>query len=115
VLGALINSVFLIALCATIFKEAIERCIEQKSIEKVDLMFYVSCTGLCINLVGLVIFGHGHSHSHDVKEHDVAINTAPNTNNPLIEKDSVCHPERSRTNKSCFNCICNFESYSCSS
>jgi Co/Zn/Cd efflux system component len=63
VLGALINSVFLISLSISIFIEAVKRCIEKKDLKEVNLMLYVSCTGLAINLIGLVIFGHGHSHS----------------------------------------------------
>lgn len=62
VLGALVNSIFLIALCLSILIEAIERFIETKEIQQVHLLLYVSCTGLAINLIGLVIFGHGHSH-----------------------------------------------------
>jgi solute carrier family 30 (zinc transporter), member 1 len=70
-MGALVNSVFLVALCFTIFVEAIERLIEPERIEEADKMLYVGIAGLVINLLGLLLFhqhshghGHGHSHSH---------------------------------------------------
>jgi len=73
VLGALVNSVFLIALCFTIFVEAIQRLTHMHEIEHTDWMLYVGITGFVINVVGLVLFhrhshglshGHGHSHGH---------------------------------------------------
>lgn len=69
VLGSLVNSVFLLALCFSITIEAINRFVEPKKIENVDLMLYVGCAGLFINCAGLLVFGvhnheHGHGHSH---------------------------------------------------
>ena len=61
-LGALVNSVFLLALCLSIFIEAIERFIQVETIREVNLLLYTACTGLAINTIGLFIFGHGHSH-----------------------------------------------------
>jgi len=66
-MGALVNSVFLIALCFTIFLEAIERLTDTEKIEHEDWMLYVGITGLVINLLGLLLFhqhSHGHGHSH---------------------------------------------------
>lgn len=68
VLGALINSVFLISLSISILIEAVKRCIEGTELKEVNLMLYVSCAGLAINLIGLVIFGHGHSHSVPIQQ-----------------------------------------------
>jgi zinc transporter 1 len=73
VLGALINAVFLIALCFTIFLEAIERFINPKEIESPELILIVGGAGLLVNIIGLVLFhdahhhghSHGHSHSHE--------------------------------------------------
>jgi zinc transporter 1 len=65
VLGALANSVFLLALCFSIFIDAINRYVKPEPLENVDLMLIVGGVGLFINLLGLVIFGilgHGHSH-----------------------------------------------------
>lgn len=65
ILGALINGVFLIALCMTIFLEAIQRFIEVPNITNPKLILIVGAAGLASNLVGLVLFHeHGHSHSH---------------------------------------------------
>ncbi len=52
----------MVSLCLSIFIEAIERFIEKKAIEEVNILLIVGCIGLAINLIGLVIFGHGHSH-----------------------------------------------------
>lgn len=62
VLGALVNSVFLVSLCLSIVIEAVERIVKVEKIENVELLLYVATAGLIINLIGLVIFGHGHSH-----------------------------------------------------
>jgi len=64
VLGSLINSVFLNALCFKILIEAIERLFDPKQIKDIDLLLYVGLTGLIINLAGLFLFGHAHSHTH---------------------------------------------------
>ena len=65
VLGALVNSVFLIALCFTIFVEALQRLLHFEEIEEPKLMLIVGCAGLIVNLIGLALFhGHAHGHSH---------------------------------------------------
>jgi len=65
VLGALVNSVFLVALCFTIFVEAVERLTHAHEVEHVDTLIYVGVAGLVVNVVGLLLFaGHGHSHGH---------------------------------------------------
>ena len=79
VFGALVNSVFLVALCFTIFVEAIERLTHTHMIEQVDILLYVGIIGLVVNVLGLFLFhpsGHGHSHgghghSHGVDGHQV--------------------------------------------
>jgi solute carrier family 30 (zinc transporter), member 1 len=58
VLGALINAVFLLALCFTIFLQAIERFIEPVQIENPQLILIVGSIGLFVNIIGLVLF-HG--------------------------------------------------------
>ena len=63
VLGALINAVFLIALCFTIFIEALQRMVKDDHIHQPDLMLIVGGIGLGINVIGLALFGT-HSHSH---------------------------------------------------
>ncbi|AET37718.1 cation diffusion facilitator family transporter Ecym_1494 [Eremothecium cymbalariae DBVPG len=73
ILGALINAVFLIALCVSILIEAIQRFFEPQEITNPKLILYVGTAGLISNIVGLFLFhdhgGHMHSHggSHDAE------------------------------------------------
>ncbi|XP_064634668.1 proton-coupled zinc antiporter SLC30A1-like [Lineus longissimus] len=70
VLGALVNTVFLIALCFTIVVESLQRFIEIEPIEQPVLLLIVGVVGLLINLVGLALFHqHGHGHSHGGHAH----------------------------------------------
>lgn len=72
ILGALVNAVFLIALCFTILIEALQRLISPPTIENPKLVMYVGFAGLASNLVGLVLFhdhGHSHGHSHGGEGH----------------------------------------------
>jgi len=66
VVGALINAVFLYALCFSITVEAIKRFLVLEPIENPQLILLVGGIGLAINLVGMLLFGDvGHGHSHD--------------------------------------------------
>ncbi|PWN50936.1 cation efflux protein [Violaceomyces palustris] len=75
ILGALINGVFLLALCFSIFMEALERFINVTEVSNPKLVVVVGSLGLASNLVGLLLFhdhGHshgGHSHSHGGHSH----------------------------------------------
>lgn len=67
VLGALVNAVFLVALCFSITVEACKRFIEVEKIHRAELLVAVGTLGLVVNIVGLCLFaehssGHGHSH-----------------------------------------------------
>ena len=69
VLGALVNAVFLLALCVIIILEAIQKIIQPESVEQPKVVAIVGGIGLLMNLLGLVIFGadgsmHGHSHDN---------------------------------------------------
>lgn len=72
-LGALVNGVFLVALCLSIFLEAIQRFVEVQEVSNPKLVMIVGCCGLASNILGLFLFhdhghshgGHDHSHSHD--------------------------------------------------
>ncbi|KAI5283193.1 hypothetical protein KEM54_002337 [Ascosphaera aggregata] len=64
-LGALINGVFLIALCVSIFMEAIQRLVEVQVVKQPLLVLVVGSFGLLSNLVGLLLFGHSHDHGED--------------------------------------------------
>ena len=70
-LGALVNGVFLVALCLSIFLEAIQRFVEPQVVSKPLLVLIVGCFGLASNILGLFLFhehgrshGGGHRHSH---------------------------------------------------
>lgn len=63
ILGALINAVFLIALCFTIFIEALQRLLSPPVIGNAQLILIVGTCGLVSNIVGLFLF-HEHDHSH---------------------------------------------------
>ncbi|CAL1585587.1 unnamed protein product [Knipowitschia caucasica] len=83
VMGALVNAVFLTALCFTIVLEAVERFTEPHEIEGPLVVVGVGAAGLLVNLLGLCLFrghaggGHGHSHggggghSHGGKSHKI--------------------------------------------
>ncbi|KGQ01986.1 hypothetical protein PAAG_11159 [Paracoccidioides lutzii Pb01] len=62
-LGALVNGVFLVALCLSIFLEAIQRLVEPQEVRNPKLICVVGCFGLLSNFFGLVLF-HEHSHGH---------------------------------------------------
>lgn len=72
-LGALVNGVFLIALCVTIFLEAIQRFVDKPIVTNPKLVLIVGCLGLASNIIGLVLFHDvGHSHAHGEDEHSHA-------------------------------------------
>jgi zinc transporter 1 len=58
-----VNGVFLVALCMTIFLEAIQRFVEPQEVSQPFLVMIVGCFGLASNIVGLFLF-HDHGHSH---------------------------------------------------
>lgn len=69
-LGALVNGVFLVALCISIFLEAIQRFFEPQEVSQPKLILIVGCLGLASNIVGLFLFHeHGHGHSHGGHSH----------------------------------------------
>lgn len=71
VVGANINTVFLLALCLTIVFDVVKRYITPEPIENVNLLLIVGSTGLGINIIGLFLFQgfHGHSHAGHKGEH----------------------------------------------
>ena len=62
-LGALVNGVFLVALCLSIFLEAIQRFFEPQEVTQPKLILIVGCCGLASNVLGLLLF-HDHGHGH---------------------------------------------------
>ncbi|KAF8168028.1 cation efflux protein [Crassisporium funariophilum] len=63
ILAALINGVFLVALCFSISLEAIGRFFTEPEISNPKLVVIVGSLGLASNIVGLFLF-HEHGHSH---------------------------------------------------
>ncbi|KAL5519522.1 ZRC1_2 [Sanghuangporus vaninii] len=71
ILAALINGVFLLALCFSIVMEAIERFSSAPEISNPKLVVIVGSLGLASNLFGLFLFHeHDHSHGHKGQHHD---------------------------------------------
>jgi zinc transporter 1 len=58
VVGALVNGVFLLALCFTIFIESIEHILEPDELKEPLNVLIVGCIGLAVNIIGLFMF-HG--------------------------------------------------------
>lgn len=87
ILGALVNAVFLIALCFSILIEAIQRLISPAIITNPKLILYVGTAGLVSNIVGLFLFhehghshgggGHSHSHGDSNDEDDDTVSESP--------------------------------------
>ena len=59
----MVNGVFLVALCLSIFLEAIQRIFEPQIVSNPKLILIVGCCGLLSNILGLFLF-HEHGHSH---------------------------------------------------
>lgn len=97
ILGALINAVFLLALCFLILMEALARLYDPPIISNPYLILVVGCAGLALNMVGLVLFHehghlHGHLHNHlhsDVYEHGNGSGTNVNDYLPETVVDRV--------------------------
>ncbi|XP_022253013.1 zinc/cadmium resistance protein-like, partial [Limulus polyphemus] len=56
VLGALVNAVFLIALCFSILVEALKRFFDPEETHNPVLILYVGGAGLLVNIIGLFLF-----------------------------------------------------------
>ncbi|VDK18163.1 unnamed protein product [Anisakis simplex] len=79
VLGALINGVFLLALCFSIAIESLTRLVEPEMIKEPRQVLVVGTIGLLINIIGIFMFhmcsyshsGHSHSHGKENGKADV--------------------------------------------
>ncbi|CAI2176707.1 3685_t:CDS:2 [Funneliformis geosporum] len=100
VLGALVNGVFLMALCFSILIEAIERLFDVPEIKRPEIIFGVGCAGLFSNLIGLLLFhehSHGHSHSHHHEKKTSKSSDANPTDDNIAPIDEILvHPVASR-------------------
>ena len=76
-LGALVNGVFLVALCMSIFLEAIQRFVEVQEVKNPMLVLIVGCLGLASNILGLFLFhDHGHAHGEEGHSHGDEVHAA---------------------------------------
>ena len=90
VLGALVNAVFLIALCFSILVESLKRLVEPEVINNPVLVLIVGVAGLLINVVGLILFhqhGHGHSHGGGGHEHSHGTSDGTELKDLLVSKN----------------------------
>lgn len=119
ILAALINGVFLLALCFSISLEALERFFSTPEISNAKLVVVVGSLGLASNIIGLFLFHeHGHSHSHDHSPKltptgsatpsvvegftpEVA-STTPSSPSPIDRKRHRAHRERSNSRASLY-------------
>ncbi|CAL8081432.1 unnamed protein product [Orchesella dallaii] len=74
VLGALVNAVFLVALCFSILVESVKRFLHPEDIDQPKLILIVGVIGLFVNLIGICLFRHhhggpGHNHHHHSIKH----------------------------------------------
>lgn len=92
VIGALVNAVFLTALCFTILLEAVERYTEPHEIENPRVVVWVGVVGLVVNVLGLLLFhgyaGHGHSHSTSDKSYEKSETSAGEAYDLLVKSQS---------------------------
>ncbi|ESK87843.1 hypothetical protein Moror_15291 [Moniliophthora roreri MCA 2997] len=83
ILAALINGVFLLALCFSIFLEAMQRFFSTPEVGNPKLVVIVGSWGLLSNIIGLFLFHeHGHSHSHSHSTSTPVLPTPPETPEP---------------------------------
>lgn len=112
VLGPLVNSVFLVSMCLSILIKAIQRLFEPEPLEDINLLLCVGAIGLLINLLGLFVFGHGHSHniSHDLDQdmEDDEDGVVANGDKEMVEKNLLVKSdqaakksERKKKKKTC--------------
>lgn len=93
VLGALVNAVFLVALCFSITIEACKRFIEVEHIHEPILLVLVGVIGLIVNVLGLgLLYEHGgHSHKSLTANHDTLMHLADKDDN---ENNSFMYQEQ---------------------
>ncbi|KAI1793916.1 cation efflux protein [Ganoderma leucocontextum] len=84
ILAALVNGVFLLALCFSIFLEAIERFFSTPEISNPRLVVLVGSLGLASNIVGLFLFHeHGHDHGHTHGKESPSVSKPPSVHSDL--------------------------------
>ncbi|PTU18001.1 hypothetical protein P175DRAFT_0518437 [Aspergillus ochraceoroseus IBT 24754] len=64
-LSGFANGIFLMIISVEIIYEAVERLSSGSQMHRLGELLVVSLAGLCVNLVGIMAFEHGHAHGHD--------------------------------------------------
>jgi len=104
ILAALINGVFLLALCFSISLEALERFFSKPEISNPKLVVLVGSLGLASNIVGLFLFHeHGHDHGHDHGKRPEASPSKPASFRSITDTDADRTPRNTspiRSNRS---------------
>ncbi|KAF4623470.1 hypothetical protein D9613_001874 [Agrocybe pediades] len=85
ILAALINGVFLLALCFSISLEAIGRFFTEPDISSPLLVVIVGSFGLASNLVGLFLF-HEHGHDHSTPKKHVGSSSSSIASSSEVER-----------------------------
>ena len=101
VLGALVNAVFLVALCFSITVESLKRFYEPEEIHNPQMILWVGTMGLIVNLIGLCLFhqhgsGHGHSHGLSRSTHSHLTDFAEKGDKEEIPEISFSGPEKQK-------------------
>ncbi|CAE6469960.1 unnamed protein product [Rhizoctonia solani] len=99
ILAALINGVFLLALCFSISMEAIERFFSTPEISNPKLVVIVGSLGLASNIVGLFLF-HEHGHDHSTEKHESPAKSAPASANGATETTPLLIPSAGASSSS---------------
>lgn len=115
ILGALVNAVFLCALCFSILIESIKRFMKPDLIHEPFLILSVGSLGLFINLIGLLLFkdgGHFHHHGHAHHNHHHA--HLPIDDNYLVCQGDSIGENGTELQKMKFGLLCKHRSHTSS-
>uniref|UniRef100_A0A1A9X0I4 Cation efflux protein cytoplasmic domain-containing protein n=1 Tax=Glossina brevipalpis TaxID=37001 RepID=A0A1A9X0I4_9MUSC len=99
VLGALINAVFLVALCFSITIEAFKRFIEEETIHEPELLVIVGSLGLVVNVIGLCLLyehggHHGHSHGGGLRRNHSRLTELANVDDGEVENTDFSYEKQ---------------------
>lgn len=122
ILGALVNAVFLCALCFSILIESVKRFIKPDLIHDPVLILIVGGLGLFINGIGLFLFKdgghphhhhhHGHGHGHDHGHHHYH-HHAPHKNDfKIFQGDTAGESSEIQQKNKKYGLLCKHKSHS---
>jgi len=92
VVGALVNGVFLLALCLNIFLEAIKRFWQFEAVLNPMLVLIIGCIGLFINVLGLIFFHESHAHHHHEEVKPIVVDEE-DPHDHSLEEAEIDHKE----------------------